>query len=455
MSHSAFHKRNATTTPQDRITPSPITPAQDTPNNQLTPSEGTKENREENIPPPLYTDKEESSSKNIEQSAESQKSAGVDNRISTNSEAIKQEGPFDDPFLMDSLNGVSLGKQEDQKNKDVLMGLLKESIAYFEQNNAIQKKTPKENISNQTTTANSLNRSVEFSHGFQKLSENSVSSSNDIKYLKNENLSLQLKYNELKLANKKLLADYSKLRSQIEDIKQVKMMYDDEVRSLEQRLKDTELRLEHMTDMYTREKIEKENNSAAFKSIIEQMANNRSYSPTFDRPIYTNQSFAPNHCHCPTYCFGSDFNEEISSRIKKIEEELGDKEKELKTLKMNVSRQRMSPPLYTSKNISPMQSTSKMSFNEKGFFFSPPSTVHNTCKATVKEPAPAAESQNQRTSTVAHKPKYSDLKSMPLNKKEEGTFKPSPKASPGYDRQPLPKSIMKKQKTAAQLNSKH
>ena len=184
------------------------------------------------------------------------------------------------------------------------------------------------------------------------------------------------------------------------------------------------------------------------------MANNRSYSPTFDRPIYTNQSFAPNHWHCPTYCFGSDFNEEISSRIKKIEEELGDKEKELKTLKMNVSRQRMSPPLYSSKNISPMQSTSKMSFNEKGFFFSPPSTVHNTSKPTIKESAPAAESQNQRTSTVAHKPKYSDLKPMPINKKDEPTFKPSPKTSPGYDRQPLPKGIMKKQKTAAQL-SKH
>ena len=213
---------------------------------------------------------------------------------------------------------------------------------------------------------------------------------------------------------------------------------------MEQKLKETELKLEHMADLYTREKIEKENNSTAFKSIIEQMANTRSGSPTFDKPLYTNQSFATAHCHCPSYCFGGggDFNEEISTRIKKIEQELGNKEKELKILKINVSRQRMSPPLFTAKSRSP-----------KGTIFSPPSSVHNTIR--TKEPTPTAEAINLRTSTIAHKPKYSDLKFKQVNKKNEVASKQSPKGSPGYERQPIPKSIIKKAKNTGQINSKH
>ena len=178
------------------------------------------------------------------------------------------------------------------------------------------------------------------------------------------------------------------------------------------------------------------------------MSKQRSNSPLFEQSQYGERNIEPLHDISQSYLSGIECNneEQIMAKIKRIENGLADKDKELKSLKAVLKRDRMSPPLFTSKNISPMQSTSKLSLNDKGFFLSPTCSVHNLCKGYLKDSAPAAESVNQRTSTIAHKPKYSDLKFMHNMKKDENAHKPSPKASPGYDLHQLPKSIMKKAK---------
>ena len=413
MNHSAFHKRAVTT--HEQIIPSPaITPILETPNQErpsISPIEMPKENKNTS-----FIGNEGNSSIKLRNDLNHKSITCIQKTL------IPEEGPFDDPFLMDSFNTQI---EDDKKNN--IMGVLKDSIAYYEHSNATRKSPVILNSSNQTTSANSLNKSVEFQYG---------------KGERKPQESLKIKYNELKNTNKMLMNDYTKLRLQVEDIKQTKEMYENQLQYLQQKIEDTELKLEHVTELYTREKIEKENNASAFKSIIEQMANSRSCSPTFDKPMYVNQSFAPGGpCNHPTYCFGN-FNEELSNRIKKIEEDLGDKGKEIKTLKMNVSRQRMSPPLYSSKNKSPNMS--------KGAFFSPPSSVHNVCKLNRD----ALESQNMRASTMANKPKYSNLAIKSIAKKDGG-FKASPKCSPGYDRQPIPTSMAIKAKNTGQILPKH
>ncbi len=49
----------------------------------------------------------------------------------------------------------------------------------------------------------------------------------------------------------------------------MKTMYEKEIHQLRQQVHDAELRLTHTTELYTKEKIEKESNALAFKRILE------------------------------------------------------------------------------------------------------------------------------------------------------------------------------------------
>lgn len=49
----------------------------------------------------------------------------------------------------------------------------------------------------------------------------------------------------------------------------MKNVYEKEVKKLRRQIYDAELRLTHTTELYTKEKIEKESNSLAFKRILE------------------------------------------------------------------------------------------------------------------------------------------------------------------------------------------